>query len=264
MPSWWGKHKKQANAENQDAVNGGSVHYYAKESEPDLLSQFPPEEHLRIITDEDVRVMNPKIKLMFNKRDGILQSLEGKTIQITALTIDIVDSSLKVKMISPNQTGEFYQKFIESTSDLIQNYGGYVLKNVGDCVIGFFPCSSYIVENQEKAILCGLAMTDMLNLLNKDFAKMKLPAIECRMSADIGPVQVLRVRSKDGYSVIDLFGSAINMATKISHYAKPNQMVIGDNLFWRIIDKDMFEFRVVRSWGLVEKYIYPVYIVERK
>jgi len=202
---------------------------------------------------------------MHNKNTYFLQSLEGKTIQITSINIDIVNSSEKVKMLSSEAAGEFYQTFIENTSDLIEHYGGYVLKNIGDCVTGYFPCSKYYIENHDKAVLCGLAMRDMIkDSLNPYLTERKLPSIACRISADFGAAKVLLITSNGDYSAIDLFGSALNSAAKISHYAKPNQMVIGDNLFWELIHSEYFDFKLIHHLDLIGKQTYPVYLVERR
>jgi class 3 adenylate cyclase len=223
---------------------------------PRFAETIPEEKYQTIVTD--AYAQNTR-----NERDSILRPLEGKTIQITALNIDIVNSSLKVKALSSELAGEYYQKFIESTSDLIHDYGGHVLKNVGDSVIGFFPHVMHEPE-QHNAVLCGLVMSDMVKIvLNPYYEKRNMPAMECRISADSGPVRVLSISSKDGYSVIDLFGSVMNSTTKILQYAKPRQMVIGDNLFWQLIQKDMFEFKLMKHWNM-GKYSYPVYAVWRK
>jgi len=220
--------------------------------------------YLNTITDEDLRCPKKGSKVIHNKCSYILQSLEGKAINITALSVDIVNSSEKVKTLSDEVAGEYYQAFLENASDLIQHYGGYVLKNVGDCVIGFFPCSKYYIENHDKAVLCGLAMRDMINgSLNPYFIERKLPSIECRISADFGAAKVIRISSNGDYSTIDLFGSAMNSAAKISHYAKPGQMVIGENLLRKLITSTEFEFRLINRFGIRNNH-YAVYLAEQR
>ncbi len=227
---------------------------------PEHLSQ---EEQMMRIATTDMQ-LNKKVKVVSNKRDLVLESLEGRTIRITALTIDIVNSTMNVKPLSSEQAGEYYQTFIEMTAGLIEAHGGYVLKNVGDCVIGFFPSGEHLVENHDSGVLCGFAMFDTIrNLLNPYLTKNGLPAIKCRISADFGPAKVLRVRLGSRYSTIDLFGSALNTAAKISRYAKPDQMVVGDELFWQLVKSTDFEFRLVNRWDLSGKHDYPVYIVKR-
>ncbi|GEM_PF-6752467 len=241
------------------SLTKGELNYpVMKQDESFILEE---DYYLNIINDEDLYCRNEN-KVVSNKSSYILESLEGKAIQITALHVDMVNSSEKVKVLSDEVAGEYYQVFLESTSDLIDYYGGYVLKNVGDCVIGFFPCSKYYVENHDRAVLCGLAMHKMIHdYLNPYFMEKKLPSVECRVSADFGTAKVVRIRS-NGDSAIDLFGGVMNYATKISDYAKPNQTVVGDHLFWQLINSNMFEFKLIHRWDLMGKKTYPVFLVE--
>ncbi len=232
----------------------------------DRKARSLPEEdyYLKMINDNQ-SIIKKEFKHEHNRCATILQSLEGKTIQITALNIDIVNSSEKIRILSSEGAAEYYQTFIESTADLIHDYGGYVLKNVGDCVMGFFPCSKYFVENHDKALLCGLASCDMIKgSLDPYFTERNLLSVACRISADFGAAKVLRIRSNGGYSAIDLFGSAMNSASKISNLAKPNQMVIGGNLYLQLIETNDFDFKSASLFDLTGKRSYPVYLVERK
>lgn len=262
---WLGKSSRPSNGKGVDHKKAPSLNHLTKRSEFDRSSLPISEDYYLNIMCDDLQVMKTEARVNGNRCASLLQSLEGKTIQITAVNIDVVNSSEKVKMLSSEEAGEYYQTFIENTSDLIESYGGYVLKNVGDCVLGFFPCSKYVVENHDSAVLCGLAMRSMINdSLNPYFMERKLPSIACRISADFGAAKVLRVTSNGGYSAIDLFGSALNSAAKISQYAKPSQMVIGDNLFWKLINMNDFEFRLINRFSLTGNHSYPVYLVERR
>ncbi|MFY3741267.1 MAG: class 3 adenylate cyclase [Candidatus Nitrosomirales archaeon] len=241
-------------------MKGDFFHHPNSRSDRTVLEE---DYYLNTISDEDLCEKKAR-KVIHNKCSYILQSLEGKTINITALDVDIVNSSEKVKTLSDEVAGEYYQAFLENASDLIEHYGGYVLKNVGDCVIGFFPCSKYYIENHDKAVLCGLAMHDMIkDSLNPYFIERKLPSIECRISADFGAAKVIRISSNGDYSAIDLFGSAMNSAAKISHYAKPGQMVVGENLLRKLINSTEFEFKLINRFG-IRNNSYAVYLVEHR
>jgi len=243
-------------AQRRNSKTGSSD---GKVSRPDASEQHKSKFDSKTLTVPEQYHTN----YMYNKTVSFLQSVEGKTIKITALYIDIVNSSNKVKKLANEETGAYYQTFIEDTSDLIQEHGGYVLKNVGDCVMGFFHASNDH-EKQDKAILCGLALRDTIkNSLNAYFMARGLPSIACRITADFGSVAVVRIRSNGDYSAIDVFGSPMNSAAKIQRYAKPDQMVIGSNLFWQL-SHDSFEFRLLNQWDLTGKEAYEVYLVDRK
>lgn len=245
-----------------DRVHPYAAHENVANKKPRLL---PQEEHLSAVSQNDVRVMNARIKNMINKRDTLLEALEGKAIQTTILCTDIVNSTLIAKKLTSDQVGEYYRTFLEAIGYMIMKYGGYVLKNVGDCVIGFFPSGMHVIENHDKAALCGLSVFDMIrDQINPYLAQKKLPPIEARVSADFGSTEVVRVGPTERYPAIDLFGNVINSATKIKRFAKPGQMVVGDDLFWKLKDFDFFAFSIVKKIDISGKYMYPVYIVRTK
>lgn len=203
-------------------------------------------------------------KVQDRRNTSFLLENEGKTISMTVLNVDIVNSSEKARPLSSEDAGEYYKIFIESTSDFIEHYGGYVLKNVGDCVIGFFPCRERL-RSHDRAVLCGLEMCEMIKCaLNPHYLNRKLPSIACRISADFGEARVLRVGSNGGYSAVDLFGNPLNSSSKISHYAKPNQMVIGDNLYSELRTIDYYDFRLVKRFDIIGSYDYQVYLVHKR
>ena len=221
----------------------------------------PEQESLSSITNGE------KMQHSAHKRDAILSMLEGETLPFTILNIDIVRSSEVVTRLSEEQVKDYYETFLERTTELIQGYGGFVLKYVGDGIIAFFPRYIQGMRLAQNAVLCGLSVFDILkNSINPYLAEKKIPPIECRVSADYGQVRVLKIRSDYGSSAIDLFGKPMNSATKILHFAKPGQMVIGDGLFSRLkeIGEDIFDFKLVNRWDPFGKHDYPVYVIRRK
>jgi len=209
----------------------------------------------------------------------ILKSLTGKTVPMNVINIDIVDSSERVKQLSSKKVEYYYKTFIEKTAELIEQFGGYVLKNVGDCVIGFFPSGNTINENHDTAVLCGLGIIDMIKNMNNDFVEKGIPPINCRVAADFGEARVIQINSRGEYSALDLFGNALNKPTKILHQAKPNQMVVGGDLFANFMsdfregikkkfikissDGFGFNFKLIHRFDLTGHENYPVFLVDR-
>ena len=214
-----------------------------------------------------------------NKSFWILNSLTGKTVPMNVINIDIVDSSERIKSISSKKVEYYYKAFIEKTAELIEQFGGFVLKNVGDCVIGFFPSGDSIKENHDSVVLCGLSALDMIKNMNSDFQEKGLPPIKCRVSADFGEARAVQINSRGNYSTLDLFGNALNKPTKILHHAKPDQMVIGGDLFANFMsdfregmrkkflqissDDFGFDFKLIHRFDITGHENYPVFLVKR-
>lgn len=190
-----------------------------------------------------------------------LEPFEGKTIQVTVLSVDMVRSTQKVMTIPMESTGRFYQKFIESTSELVEDYGGYFLKNAGDCIIGFFPYEVGDTASHSSAVSCGLATRDAVkDSLSPYYLERRMPSISCRVSADFGKVNVVRLSCGTDHCTLDLFGDVMNSVAKILHHAKPNQMVIGDNLLNQLSRVHGFHFKLLN--GLPFRDEYQVWRVE--
>lgn len=250
----------RSNGSNVNAIDSKDLKSTALNS----TTISPPEDHyLDIMSDDYTQMIRKAHSLVHDRCTSILQALVGREILVTALSADVVNSSQKIKTLSSEAKEEYYKMFIENTSELIQDHGGYVLKNVGDCVLGFFPSGKHFAENHDSAVSCGLAIRDMIqNSLSPHFVGRKLPSIACRIGADFGSSRVSRLTSNGGYSAVDMFGDVINAASKISHYAKPNQMVIGYNLLTHLMSMDCFDFKPTSHFDLIGKRDYEVYVVD--
>ena len=159
----------------------------------------------------------------------------GDSIKSCVGFIDLVDSTKNtITMANLGHVRIYYSKFINSISKIVKSYGGKVIKNIGDCILFYFPKTSNN-KNEEafrEAIECGLKILDSRYVVNQELSKQQLPPFSYRISMDFG---VLDLALVGDYSQVDLFGSTINFCSKInSSLSIANQIVIGDN-FYRIL-----------------------------
>jgi CheY-like chemotaxis protein len=159
----------------------------------------------------------------------------GDSIKSCIGFIDLVDSTKNtITMDNLGHVRIYYSKFINSISKIVKSYGGKVIKNIGDCILFYFPKTSNN-KNEEafrEAIECGLKILDSRYVVNQELSKQQLPPFSYRISMDFG---VLELALVGDYSQVDLFGSTINFCAKInSSLSVANQIVIGDN-FYRIL-----------------------------
>jgi CheY-like chemotaxis protein/class 3 adenylate cyclase len=160
----------------------------------------------------------------------------GNSIKSCVLFIDLVDSTKNtITMDNLEHIRIYYSKFINSISKIVKSYGGKVIKNIGDCLLVYFPKTSDNKNEQafRKVIECGFKILDSRYAVNQELSKQYLPPFNYRISIDYG---VLDLALVGNYSQIDLFGSTINLCSKInsSSLSIPNQIIIGDN-FYRIL-----------------------------
>ena len=100
-----------------------------------------------------------------------------------------------------------------------------------------------------------------INVLSNDY---KLPAINYRISADYGAIQITKSITS---AANDLFGQVIALCSKMNSLASPNGMVIGNNLH-RIIKKyysDNYNSQELTGSGFIDGgAIYNIYTIKPK
>ena len=67
----------------------------------------------------------------------------GNMIKGCVCFIDLVDSTKNtITMDNLEHIRIYYSKFINSVSKIVKSYGGKVVKNIGDCLLAYFPKTS--------------------------------------------------------------------------------------------------------------------------
>jgi CheY-like chemotaxis protein len=195
----------------------------------------------------------------------------GDSIKSCVGFIDLVDSTKNtITMEGLDYIRRYYSTFINSVSDLVKSSSGRVVKNIGDCLLFYFPKTSNDKnENSFREVIeCALEILDKRYSINDELSKQHLPPFNFRISIDYGVVDLALVGD---YSQIDLFGSTLNLCSKINSSPSlsiPNEIIIGDN-FYRILKsfsaivKD-FNFSNNGDYKLTETTGYPTYNVKRK
>jgi CheY-like chemotaxis protein len=159
----------------------------------------------------------------------------GDSIKSCVVFIDLVNSTENtITMDKLEHIRIYYSKFMNSISEIVKNYAGKVIKNIGDCLLLYFPKASDTKNEKafREVIECGLKILDSRYAVNQELSKQHLPPFSYKISMDFGALDLALVGD---YSQIDLFGSTVNRCSKInSSLSIANQIIIGDN-FYRIL-----------------------------
>ena len=85
---------------------------------------------------------DPIFTAPFEETQQVLSSYYNEKIKLIILNIDIVGST-KLSMNLPiERVSKIIQTFSQEMTKIIRLYGGYVLKYIGDAIIGFFNVST--------------------------------------------------------------------------------------------------------------------------
>lgn len=177
--------------------------------------------------------------------------------------VDIVNSTKISATLTPKKLSKYYEIFLNSMAQIVEKFGGFVIKNIGDSLLFYFPDSSKPSQSYDfkNCLECGLAMIDEHKNINKLLKNEKLPPLNYRISADYGEVSIMKTNDS---SSIDVFGTPVNMCAKINHAAPKNSIVIGSDLYRTAKKLESYNYQMISSYSAGLKFMYPIYSVNRK
>lgn len=183
----------------------------------------------------------------------------GKSKNCCVCLVDIVGSTKLLAKIPDSKSNIFYSTFLNDMANVVETNNGHIVKSIGDALLFYFDDS--IVDYLSVALRCGLEMTEKRDKINNILNDNDLPSISYRVSSDCGKVMV-------GYSSVsvvdDIFGTVVNICSKINRLANLNGMVIGNDFYLMAKLLDKFQFSEIKSEldiGLKNKY--PVFDVRK-
>ena len=177
--------------------------------------------------------------------------------------VDMVNSTKISAELGHQRMPRYYQVFLNSMSKILREYGGIVFKNVGDCLMYYFPTSAkpFNTYGFRSCIECNLSLVDAHNFICEQLKSENLPCLDYRISSDYGSVCVMQSSNSDA---IDMIGPPVNMCSKINRIAQKNKIVIGSDLYEVVKDFKEYSFKSQTGYSLGYKFSYPVYSVSRK
>ena len=195
----------------------------------------------------------------------------GNSIKSCVGFIDLVDSTKNtMTMDNLEHIRIYYSKFINSISKIVKSYGGKVIKNIGDCLLFYFSKTGDFkdMEAFKETIDCGFKILDERYIVNQELSKEHFPPFNYRITIDYG---VLDLALVGDYSQVDLFGSTINLCSKInssSSLSIPNEIINGDD-FYRILKSfptimNNYNFINNGEYRITENNRYSTYNIKRK
>ena len=192
----------------------------------------------------------------------------GVSIKSCVGFIYLVDSTKNIAtMDNLESIKKYYSTFINSISKIVKSYGGKVLKNIGDCILFYFPKTSDINDTNsfQKAIECDFKILEERYKINDELTRKHLPPFNFRMSLDYG---VLDLALVGDYSQTDLFRSTLNLCSKIdsSSFSIPNNIIIGDRLYKVLKSSNIvnnYYFINNGEYKITETNRYPTYNIRR-
>jgi len=199
---------------------------------------------------------------VIKQQEDILLQFSDYSEKYCVCMIDIINSTKITAKLSESETSEFYRIFLNSMALIVRNFGGIVVKNIGDALLFYFP----IIHSEKeltikKCLNCCLALGESHKDIETKLKKENLPLFDYRTSATFGNVRIARTSTS---SVNDIFGATVNRCAKINRTAPANGLIIGEEFYENAKDLDSYTFKKIASDIVSPEHGYTGYIVYRK
>jgi class 3 adenylate cyclase len=180
--------------------------------------------------------------------------------------IDIVDSTKMISSIDDSLgIRKYYGIFLNTVARIAREHEGRIVKSAGDSLFLYFPNTADPAYPNafDTSMKCCLEILDAHESMNLIANLEHLPRIDFRISADYGKVEVARTRSSTEY---DLLGHTMNICAKMNSKAKPQEFVIGSDLYQILRSSEfpfdrLFDFQIVGEYSTRLRYNYPIFAV---
>jgi class 3 adenylate cyclase len=279
----------QLDISQKDVVNTlANAHKDKQNEEKDIIdaSSKPKSEMINSVSNIDIEnsIKNIqkrvwarlKAKPIFNinikDTQKLLERVVNTDISLVILHVDVVNST-KISMNLPlKRLAPIIQTFTQEMSLIVDAYGGYVFKFLGDGILSFFfadkenlylPCT--------KAVDCAYSMIKVIERgINDILEENGYPELNIRVGIDVGENAVVKYNIKTNCnkinednkktntldkSQLDILGYTINTASKMTQYVKPNQIIIGSAVYNKIDKNKKNNFKKIHLANEVWDYI---------
>ena len=137
---------------------------------------------------------------------------------VTVLFCDLVGSTALAAKLDAEDWRDLVGAYLDAASEAVAQFGGHVLKKLGDGLMALFGYPSAQENDAERAARAALAILAALEALNARNEGRGLPKLAARIGLDMGPVVV--------DATGEVFGDAPNVAARTQAAAEPGNALV--------------------------------------
>lgn len=158
---------------------------------------------------------------------------------VAVLYVDVYGSTRLALSLPSDNLALMLQLFSQEMSLVVANFGGYVLKYVGDAVIALFPAEHDGRQACKRALECARMMHEVIKgAMAPALLSHGLPELKVKVSIDFGEVLVMLYGKSLENSHIDIIGSSISMASKMLAVVPADRIIMGQAVYDNLPEKE--------------------------
>ena len=181
-----------------------------------------------------------------NESDTYLRKHVFCKLDMVVLYVDLVGSTTMALELPPEKIAIIISSFSQEMGSVIRQHHGYVLKFVGDAVIGYFVAENDSLLTTANAVNCAKSMISVIQKgINPILNQYDYPDLKVKIGVDFGQNIIVRYGADEVNSHVDLIGPVMNISAKIQSMAKPNQILIGSDVYDRLHPNSQKEYKQI-------------------
>ena len=137
---------------------------------------------------------------------------------ITVMFCDLVGSTSLAAKLDAEDWRNLVNVYLDQASAAVTDFGGHVLKRLGDGLMALFGYPQAEENDAERAVRAALAIQRALVEINARNASKGAPELSARIGIESGPVVV--------EATGEVFGDAPNVAARVQAAAEPGTVLI--------------------------------------
>ena len=208
---------------------------------------------------------------IISESDEFLRAHVNEKIPMAVMFVDLVGSTDMSLSLPEEKVAMIVSSFAQEMAIAVKQHNGFTLKFVGDAVIGYFIHKSALMAS-DNAISCAQNMIKIIEEgINPILNNYDYPDLFIKIGIDYGESMVMRYGKDKDRAHVDLLGPVMNIAAKVQNKARPQQIMIGEDVFNKIhpTTQKNFELKVwdKDSWNYRNRHtgkLYPVYASKTK
>ena len=198
--------------------------------------------------------------------DKFLREHVSSKVKMIIVYIDLVGSTQMTLELPTEKLAIIISSFSQEMGFIIRHHEGYVLKYVGDAVIGYFVVQENPLAAADNAVNCAKSMISVIERgINPILNEYDYPDLYVKIGMDFGENTIVRYGSDESKSHVDILGPGMSIAAKITGIAKPNQILIGEDVYEKLhptLKQSFKEIELSDKWDYRDRetgQIYSVY-----
>jgi class 3 adenylate cyclase len=184
--------------------------------------------------------------MAISRSNAFLRKHDSQEIPLYVIFVDIVGSTKLSAELSPHLLSKLITIYSQEMAYVMESHGGYVLKYVGDAVLGYFPPYEKRNDCAVNIVNCATKLVQVVkDGMNPVLIEESLPGISIKATADYGNNSIVRYGSDKRRAHIDIISFTMNVTAKMQSITKPNQIAIGREFHSRLDPEIQGKFREV-------------------